>query len=594
MSPALDADQSTTRARALLDALIDAGLRELVLCPGSRSAPVAYAALAASNAGRLRLHVRVDERSAGFLALGLATRTGLPAAVVTTSGTAVANLHPAVLEAYHAAVPLVVISADRPREVRETGANQTTRQPGIFGTALRFEVDLPDDPQVAPEAWSSAAQEAYAAAVTLGAAGPVHLNAPFREPLVPAQPTLTDATSQATTPAAEVGWFRGLPEIPWTLDQGRITPALPERTVVVLGDLPHHGLDVEIADWAARHGWPVIAEPFGHHPRWQVPHGVLLLGVTDFVHAHAPECVVVAGRPTLSRPVTRLLSRDGIRLVRLAAGTTWASTAYPDAEQYWWRAVFHESLREWADPAEVPPSPWAEAWYAAGHAIEDTLAVDDMDPVARAVPTTDIPGWRLVRALVAALPREAVLFLGSSKGVRDVDAASAPRTQGLDLVANRGLAGIDGCVSTAIGIALAAPVDTPTYALLGDLTFLHDSNGLLIGPDEPWPDLTIVVVNDDGGGIFTLLEPGEPGRAREFERLFGTPTGTDLAALCAAHGVRHTLSPDLAGLLDVVREAPRGLHVVEVRTSRDRHRADQDHLRAVAAAAVTAAALAGG
>jgi 2-succinyl-5-enolpyruvyl-6-hydroxy-3-cyclohexene-1-carboxylate synthase len=176
--------------------------------------------------------------------------------------------------------------------------------------------------------------------------------------------------------------------------------------------------------------------------------------------------------------------------------------------------------------------------------------------------------------------------VGSSNAVRDLD-LSGDRAGGAPTVlASRGLAGIDGCVSTAVGLALSSP--DPTYALLGDLTFLHDANGLLIGPAEPRPDLTLVVVNDDGGGIFTLLEPGEPERAHDFERVFGTPTRTDLAALCAAHGVPHTLAESREDLVAAVRGRPQGLRVVEVRVDRATHRAAHVRLRRLAADALAA------
>lgn len=552
---------STERATALVDELIGCGLTDVVLCPGSRSAPLAYAVLAAERAGRVRLHVRVDERSAGFLALGLAKVSRVPAAVVTTSGTAVANLHPAVLEAHHAGVPLIVLSADRPRALRWTGANQTTVQPGMFAGAVRLECDLDDAAAADLGGWRAAARDAYDAATGRGGyPGPAHINAPFAEPLVPeltADPPAADLSPRGPAPSP-VGEAPGGPDL-----------GLPERTVVVVGDLPEPGQAARAIAWAAGLGLPAVAEPFGDHPRpGALAHGVLVLDLPGFVDALAPECVVVVGRPTLSRPVTALVNRPDIDLVVVTAGAGWRSPAHPEAPVH----PFGETV--------VPrpgrgPGPWARRWLDAGTAVERVLATEGA-PLGS--------GTELVRALLAALPDRALLFLGSSKTVRDVDAGMAPRTRPLTVVASRGLAGIDGVVSTAIGVALSAP-ERPAYALLGDLTFVHDANGLLVGPDEARPDLTVIVVNDDGGGIFTILEPGDPARSDGFERVFGTSTGTDIGALCRAHGVRHDVVAGPEELASAVTAPPSGMRVVEVRADRSRHRADQEALRRIAARA---------
>jgi 2-succinyl-5-enolpyruvyl-6-hydroxy-3-cyclohexene-1-carboxylate synthase len=223
-------------------------------------------------------------------------------------------------------------------------------------------------------------------------------------------------------------------------------------------------------------------------------------------------------------------------------------------------------------PCEDPR--WTATWRDAGATL------------AAAVADAGLPwptGLAVAEAVLGAVPHGSVLFVGSSNAVRDLD-LSGDRTSRAAVIANRGLAGIDGCVSSAVGVALASTV--PTYALLGDLTFLHDSGGLLIGPDEPKPDLTLVVVNDDGGGIFTLLEPGEPERSADFERVFGTPTGTNLAALCAAHGVAHQRVDDRKALVDAVAQRPHGLRVLEVAVDRAGHRAAHDRLRRVATEAL--------
>ena len=570
---------STALATVLVDELVRGGVQDAVLAPGSRSAPLAYALLAAEAAGRLRLHVRVDERSAGFLALGLARGgDGSPVAVVTTSGTAVANLHPAVLEAHHAQVPLVVLSADRPHELRGTGANQTTTQPGLFAGATRFDADLPA-PDAVPDgrrgaAWRSTVCRALASARADagGDPGPVHLDAAFREPLVP-------DLDGGGLPAHLAGRPDGAP---WV--DVRPRPAAPpsgagiddvERTVVLVGDTGGTTRGAHAVAWAAARGYPVVAEPFaGSTARaGALPHGPLLLTATGWVDAHAPERVVVVGRLTLARPVAALLRRPGTRVEVVGTGTTWSDPSHVATTVHPWEVLAAE-LRQ--GPAAVAPGQWSRDWHDAGEAL------------SRAVATRGLPwptGTAVAAAVHGALPPGGILVVGSSNPVRDLDLAwGTGGPTGVQVHANRGLAGIDGIVSTAVGVALAT--GRPAHALLGDLTFLHDSNGLLIGPDEPRPDLTLVVVNDDGGGIFATLEPGEPERSATFERVFGTPTGTDLGSLCRAHGVRHDVAGSAEELAALVAETPAGLRVVEVRVERDGHRREHAALRELVAEAV--------
>jgi len=548
-------------ATHLIDALVGMGVREVVLCPGSRSAPLAYAAYAAEQAGRLRLHVRVDERSAAFLALGLAKTSRVPAAVITTSGTAVANLHPAVLEAHHGKVPLIVLSADRPAALRGSGANQTTIQPGIFPGAVRLEADL--DETAAP--WDVAGEAWRAATGAAGDPGPVHLNICLSEPLVPAQWPMPPAEPSADAPPQD-----GENTCPTTdLTLGG------DRTLVILGDLVDPRIRPAVVDWAARHSLPVIAEPFGEHgpEPGVIPHGPLLLTDQRFLDSFAPQRVLVAGRLTLSRPVTALLRRPGLRVEALADTSAHADPVGVVNAGHELYAVLAAGLRAGTSAGQ---SAWADAWRDSGVAIAEAVAAD---------PPPWPSGLAVAATLVATLPERAILFTGPSNPVRDIDFGVAQAPAGSTIVASRGLAGIDGCVSTAVGIALCAP-GRPAYALLGDLTFLHDSNGLLIGPDEPRPDLTIVVVNDAGGGIFGLLEPGRPPLRKPFERIFGTATGTDLGTLARAHGIPHALVAGPEELTAAIAEPPHGIRIVEVRVERDSHAAAHAHLREVAAAAL--------
>ena len=573
---------STSLARAVVDGLLLAGVRHVVLSPGSRSAPLAYELQEADRAGLLTLHVRVDERAAGFLALGLAKVARVPAAVVTTSGTAVANLHPAVLEAHHGLVPLVVVSADRPPELRGIGANQTTVQPGMFGPVVRAEAELdPDDGAAA--GWTATVRglvgRAAGAPTTAEAVeappGPVHLDVAFREPLVP---DLAETEGRVWPGSGAGGSARRRVTV---AARASVSPLpLPERTIVVIGDLPEPDQARRVARWAADQDLPVVAEPFGEQPLGStvVAHGPLLLG-TAWSSVQRPEHVVVAGRVTLSRPVRRVLTAEPARVTYLTAGPRWLGPSFDAGRTLDLDAVL-------AAPVLAPGQgrrDWLQAWREAAVAVSSAVEAS----------CTWGSGPALARALAAALPDGARLVVGSSNAVRDlevgVDWAALPGSAdngGVRVVANRGLAGIDGVVSTAVGVALAG--GGPTYALVGDLTFLHDVGALLIGPLERRPDLTVVVANDDGGGIFATLEPGEPERAGDFERIFGTPTAARIEDLARAYSIGYARAASAAELAAEVGRVPAGLRVVEVPVDRAGHRAVREALRA-AADRVTAA-----
>ncbi len=522
---------STALARVLVDELVRGGVREAVLSPGSRSAPLAFALHDADRAGRLRLHVRIDERSAAFLALGLAKQSGRPVPVVTTSGTATANLHPAVLEASHAGVPLLLLTADRPPELRGSGANQTVDQVGLYGGAVRLfvEVGVPEERAGQNAYWRAMTCRALAAA--LHDPGPVQLNLGLREPLVPEDGDWVEPLDGRTDGG------------PWTVvvppPAAPVVDDLPARTVVVIGDCTADLARAALALAAAR-GFPVVAEPSSSAWSDEVVRSAdLVLGAPGWLDQHAPERVLVVGRPTLSRAVGRLIAAAPADVV--GAHGRWTDPARR-AERVLPGVPVPDGL---VDPSWLPS--WAEAGTRARTAVDDLLADDLSEPA--------------VAAEVVASAGD-LLVVGSSKPVRDLFLAGG--REGLRVLANRGAAGIDGTVSTAIGAALAH--GRRTLALLGDLTFLHDANGLVIGPDEPRPDLTIVVVNNDGGAIFGLLEQGAPEHAKAFERVFGTPHGVDLEALCAATRTpysRATTRGELSAQLH-----GDGLRVVEVRTDR--------------------------
>ncbi|MGH4014034.1 MAG: 2-succinyl-5-enolpyruvyl-6-hydroxy-3-cyclohexene-1-carboxylic-acid synthase [Pseudonocardiaceae bacterium] len=542
---------STALATVLVDELVRCGVRHGVLCPGSRNAPLAFALHAADTAGRLALHVRIDERSAAFLALGLALRSGTPVPVVCTSGTAAANLHPAVLEAHHAGVPLLAITADRPVDLVGTGANQTVQQAGLFGTAVRAAPTLAASECPGQQArWRSTVDRAVAAArgALGGGAGPVHLNVPFREPLVPeGAPDWPESLAGRQGAAA------------WTA-----VPAAASAHVEVAVDLTRPTLVIAgHRAGPAPADLPLVAEPTA--PGWPdaLAAGPWLLG-SPVLEQLRPEQVLVLGRPTLHRPVQRLLADPRVAVTVLTERPEWTDVAGS-------AVAVGTVLR-----ATGAPEPgWLHCWRRADAAAAEVIGAVVQEHRG---PT----GLGVARLMVPTLPAGALLLLGSSNPIRDVSLAARPRS-GLTVLANRGVAGIDGALGTAMGAALAH--GGPGYALVGDLTFLHDANGLLTGPAEALPDLTVVVTNDDGGGIFGLLEQGAPEHAAAFERVFGTPHGTDLAALCAAHHVPHARVPpaDLAEALS----PGRGLRVLEVRTERTGLRALHERIRAAVAATMS-------
>lgn len=535
---------STTQARVVVDELIRGGVRDVVLCPGSRNAPLAFALADADRAGRLRLHVRIDERTAGFLAVGLALGSGRPVPIAMTSGTAVANLGPAVVEANYARVPLVILSANRPYELLGTGANQTMEQFGYFGTQVRAAISLglaPDLLDAAPGVlaalsaqWRSATCRVLAAATgaRTANAGPVQFDIPLREPLVPE----VDSDPE-DYPQGRPGGVPWTSTPPVTFDQPVPIDLTPD-TVVIAG----HGAGVHpnLAHL------PTVAEPTAPPARNPL-HPLALSGLR-------PQQVIMCGRPTLHRPVSALLADPAIPVFALTTGPRW-----PDVSGN------STATGTRAEPSGEPGVDWLNRCAAANArvnaAVREQLAAH---PLAT--------GLHVAAAVVDALRPGDQLVLGASNPVRDV-ALVGFNPDGIAVRSNRGVAGIDGTVSTAIGAALGAESATGagpgrTVALLGDLTFVHDASGLLIGPTEPSPrDLTIVVSNDNGGGIFELLEQGDPRFSAVSSRVFGTPHDVDVGALCRAYHVdsRQIEADQVAAAL---AEPNRGIQVLEVKADR--------------------------
>jgi 2-succinyl-5-enolpyruvyl-6-hydroxy-3-cyclohexene-1-carboxylate synthase len=528
---------STTLAREVVTALVAAGVTEVVIAPGSRNAPLSFAVYDAAEAGLLRLHTRIDERSAGFLALGL-TRGGARAAVMSTSGTAVANLHPAVLEAAHAGLPLVVVTADRPARLRGTNANQTTDQVGIFGRLVET-LDL-SGPLTGPAPVGLSERLATCTA-------PVHVNAQLDEPLVP------DGRWAPVVERAE--W-----PPPSSSARATTIPAGP-LTVVVAGD--DAGPPARVL--AQRAGWPLLAEPTsGSRTGENALRCYRLLLDTEL--GERIERVVVFGHPTLSRPVTRLLARDDVEVLAVPGAGVWNDGAYR----------VDVVLDGTVEPEHPDDPAWLESWRDADRAVARRL--DALLVAEEGTTPHEVAG-----AVSRGVPPGGLLVVGASSPIRDLDLMVAKYAVGdrRKVIANRGLSGIDGVVSTAIGAALGRAHGSRNLALMGDVTFLHDASGLVLGPHEPRPDLTIVVVNDDGGSIFAMLEQGDAAYADRFDTLFGTPHGVDLASLCAATRTPHWKVQSVAELEHALANPNGGVEVVEVAVRRDNRRDLDARIRAL-------------
>ena len=466
---------STSLARVVVRQLIEAGITDAVISPGSRNAPISLAMYAASEKGLLKLHIRIDERSAAYFALGLAKASSRPVPIVCTSGTAVANYHPAVLEAHHSNVPLLVLTADRPAILRRTGANQTTEQARIFGNAVRYFADVSGG--------------VFPLELPLDSLhrGPVHLNLQFEEPLLPDE---------------DSNWLNEIKVAPRVKPAGKSAGTLKVNTtrgVLIIGH-DRGGLTVaEVSKIASDLEWPVISEDPLSFPE-AISHAALFLASPAIRKNLVPETVVVIGRTTLSRPINALIASAKTQIVidpRMATVDT-----YRVADQRFIAAP--KVVSKPADPD------WHEQWRKLS--------------LRTAKLVSEISNWSesaLARELASQLT--GAVFIASSRPIRDLENFATPRT-GIETFANRGLAGIDGNISTALGIATARPSAT---AIIGDLAFLHDLTGLVGNTSA---NLRIIAINNDGGGIFSTLPQAN---VAGFETVFGTPHGLDLEKIAA-------------------------------------------------------------
>jgi 2-succinyl-5-enolpyruvyl-6-hydroxy-3-cyclohexene-1-carboxylate synthase len=529
-------DAAVTQAAfcaTLVDEWARAGMHLAVVSPGSRSTPLALA-LAAD--ARFAVHVHHDERCAGFMALGAGIATGVPAVALCTSGTAATHFHAAVVEAHHAGVPLLVVTADRPPELRDVGAPQAIDQSRLFGPAVGWYFD----PGPADEAMRSSWRSIAARAVLEAAGGPVHLNLPFREPLV---------AEAGELPAGREGgkpWTHGGVRAP-SIESG---PPEGRRPVVVsVGSSGVWGSDVPVLGGGRSRGGSNV-----------VAHADALLRVPDLARELVPDVVARTSPAPASRVVNEWLAGSGAFEVVLS-GRPGPSASFAGR----------------LPPPEVEAG-WLERWLALDAAADDAIAgvlADHPEPTE--------PGT--ARSLVACLPAGTELVVASSMPIRDVEWYARPRPE-VTVHANRGANGIDGVLSTAIGLALGG--GRATACLLGDVAFLHDSNAL-IGVADRGIHLTVVVVDNDGGGIFNFLPQASTLPADRFELLFGTPHGVRPEALAAAHGIESVAVETAADLPVAVEEAGRagGVRLVVARTDRAANVKLHDELHAAVADAVT-------
>ncbi len=566
-------DANTAFSRCLVDEWSRSGLTDAVVSPGSRSTPLA---LALADHPGIAVHVHIDERSASFFALGLAKATGRPAVVLCTSGTAAANFHPAVLEASYARVPMIVCTADRPPEFRQVGDGQTVDQAHLYGDAVRWysEPETPRADALGAAAWATWRSLAdRALAESLGPpAGPVHLNLPFREPLVPA--------SASDTPF-DLG---GRPEgRPWLrvarskqlagedlVDELAQRIAATPKGVVVAGW--GAGVDTDSAERLALAAqWPILADPLSglRSGPAAVSTYDALARIDTVKDTLRPDLVLRVGAPLTSKYAMGWLG--GSPTVVVDPQRSWSDPQ---------RAADHvldveapSLLRAVAERVSTPPGPWLASWLHA-------------EKTARSIIDGEIDAWsepfegRIARDVMAWLPDGASLMVASSMPVRDLEMFAASR-RGVRVLANRGVNGIDGFVSSALGVA-AGNRGSVTVALVGDLCMLHDANGLL-GAQRRGIDLVLVVIDNNGGGIFSFLPQAES--AAHFEELFGTPHDIDLGALGALHGIPVTEVNDAAHLVGAIAAAvaAKGITIVHIRT--DRSENAQRHARVLRAVA---------
>lgn len=517
---------ATDVARAIVQSCLDSGVENVVISPGSRNAPLSWAFAQAEKAGLLRIQVRIDERDAGFVALGIAKVTKKPVPVVVTSGSAVANLMPAIVEAFHSAVPVVVLSADRPESARGKSAPQTINQFGMFGTFVKSQVDVKAESTNVSEA-----SEVIAASIS-GRPGPVQVNVQFELPLMP---ELNDLDWQPTAPIKKS-------QTDTIVDKKLIT--VPARGIFILGDNADANAVDEIDQISQSLGWPIIWEPTAnaHMSTNAISHGVVLLqaGIAPKV-----EVVVTLGTVGLSRAVLGLLKNVPLHY---AVHTSTAGPDLPDPV-----SSAHEILQTVPALKAEKDSEWLSQWQL----LDDKATA----AISSALSADTLTGPSAAQCVWDQASDEDQLFVAASWPVRHLEAYASKRN-GLQVLGNRGANGIDGLISTAIGTAIGT--NKRTVLLMGDIAFLHDLGGLNLGEGQSQPNLTVVVLDNKGSGIFSQLEQGAIEYQEHYEKIFGTPHGKDLWVIAESLGIpakQVTTKTELNFALDSFQKTP-GIKVI--------------------------------
>ena len=499
---------STRLARVIVRQILEAGITDAVISPGSRNAPLTLALFAASEKGLIKLHVRIDERTAAFFALGVAKASKRPVPIVCTSGTAVANYHPAVLEASHSNTPLFVITADRPAELRKTGANQTTEQARIFGKSVRYFADV--------------SGAVYPLEMPLNAlqTGPVHINVQFDEPLIGDE---------------DSSWLDGIVVTPpriFDRKKAGVFNSKSTRGVLIIGQ-DRAGFDAaDVEKFSKDLGWPVIAEDPLTFASAQ-SHASIFLTSTTIAKDLTPDTVVVIGRTTLSRSINSLISSARKKIVIDPRMATVDSDRSADQR-------FLELPK--VEVAAADPE-WVAKWSK--YSQRTAKVVSELSVWSEPV---------IAREIGARVPSSTSLFISSSRPIRDIEGFAAARS-GVETFANRGLAGIDGNISTALGIA---SVRKECVAVIGDLGFLHDLTGLIQNEEI---NLRIFVIDNNGGGIFSTLNArGSAG----FETVFGTPHNLDICAITKAMGYESSKIENTAALIAQLSKPVEGVSICVV------------------------------
>jgi 2-succinyl-5-enolpyruvyl-6-hydroxy-3-cyclohexene-1-carboxylate synthase len=587
--------------RLFVEELSRAGVRDAVVCPGSRSTPLALALRAHDQ---IRVRVLIDERSAGFFALGIARTTRRAVALLGTSGTAAVNFGPAVVEASMGRVPLVVLTADRPAELQDRGAPQTIDQAHLYGRHEKWfsELALMDEAPDAAAHIRSVAGRAVATAVE-GPAGPVHINLPLRDPLIPNEDLgAIDGAGPSGAASRFVDAVSGTRML--TREQAAAIArhlAATDRGLIVAGPFDDPATHEPIARLAAATGYPILADPLsglrcGPHDRSLVlTHADHIVRAGSWIEAHQPEIVLRFGAMPTSKPIAELLKSATPELFVFDGDGGWREAAlvpatFVRADAAAAAGELADALaaaRARADGGTVARGDWTQAWIEAeadaGRALDAWL--DGLEEPFEGAP---------FRALGRLMPDGSMLWAGNSMPVRDMDDWLPAGDRAIRVLGNRGANGIDGVTSTALGSAAAA--DGPVVLVVGDISFLHDLGALVTARLQP-SNLLIVLINNGGGGIFSLLPqarttaPGV-GLPAHYEELFGTPHGIELGPIVEAFGFSHRAlaakSTDVQDLLEAELIRP-GLRIVELRT--DRARNAELHQEAAAAVAAALGAL---